>query len=57
MPDPNSEVSPGVMKTEKGEKKEGIIGLFSKKKKKEKKSDKVAAKNKDLVQDKNQGKE
>ena len=30
VPDPNSEVSPGVMKTEKGEKKEGIIGLFSK---------------------------
>ena len=38
VPDPNSEVSPGVMKTEKGEKKEGIIGLFSKKKKKEKKN-------------------
>ena len=35
VPDPNSEVSPGVMKTEKGEKKEGIIGLFSKKRKKQ----------------------
>ena len=43
VPDPNSEVSPGVMKTEKGEKKEGIIGLFSKKKKKEKKQGKKQA--------------
>ena len=37
VPDPNSEISSDVMKTEKEEKKEGIIGLFSKKKKKEKK--------------------
>ena len=43
VPDPNSEVSPGVMKTEKGEKKEGNIGLFSKKKKKEKKQGKKQA--------------
>ena len=35
VPDPNSEISSDVMKTEKEEKKEGIIGLFSKKKKKE----------------------
>ena len=37
VPDPNSEISSDVMKTEKEEKKEGIIGLFSKKKIKEKK--------------------
>lgn len=43
VPDPNSEISSDVMKTEKEEKKEGIIGLFSKKKKKEKKQGKKQA--------------
>ena len=43
VPDPNSEISSDVMKTEKEEKKEGIIGLFSKKKKKEKKQEKKQA--------------
>lgn len=43
VPDPDKEISSDVMKTEKGEKKEGIIGLFSKKKKKEKKHEKKQA--------------
>lgn len=34
VPDPNSEVSPGVMKTEKGEKRKALLACFQRKRKK-----------------------
>ena len=42
VPDPNSEVSPGVMKTEKGEKRKALLACFQRKKKEKKQGKKQA---------------